>query len=106
MLFIVNPVCGKKTAKNYFISRVEPLLKTLEYDYKVIYTTRKDEATEICSKLREDNEEAFEGVVVLSGDGTLNEALKASVLLFNFWNCLSFSGVDLTKEITSFEKLS
>ena len=81
LLFIINPVCGNKTAGNYFVKKIEPLLKQLEMEYKVVYTQKKDEATEICEKLRENNEESIEGVVVLSGDGTLNEVLRGLLTL-------------------------
>ena len=79
LLFIVNPICGDKTSEDYFLDRVEPLLKRIEIDYEVIYTKKKDETTEICSRIRENNEEGFDGVVLLSGDGTLNEALRGSL---------------------------
>ena len=76
LLFIVNPVSGDRSASDYFANRIEPLLKNLEIEYEAFYTKKENDATEFCSKLRENNLTEFDGVVLLSGDGTLNEAVR------------------------------
>ena len=74
LMFIINPVAGDGSAREYFTKDVTPVLDDLEIEFQTFYTSRKTEATEICSSLRETRK--YQGIVVLGGDGTVYEAVQ------------------------------
>ena len=73
-MFIINPVAGNGSAQSHFIKNVSPVLEDLEIGLQSFYTTRKGEAQEVCESLKETKK--YEGIVVLGGDGTVNEAVR------------------------------
>ena len=71
-IFIVNPVSGKN--KGIVAGKIiEEYCKNINIDYKVIYTTKKDDAEKIAS-LYKDN---YDNIIYsVGGDGTLNEIVN------------------------------
>lgn len=71
-IFIVNPVAGK--GKGIVAGKIiEEYCKSIEVDYKVIYTTKRGDAEKI-SSLYADN---YDNIIYsVGGDGTLNEIVN------------------------------
>ena len=72
LVFIVNPVSGKKDARKFFSKSVEPLLKAMGVSYVKYETEHQGHATEICRDLNVAN---TDGIIALGGDGTANEVI-------------------------------
>jgi YegS/Rv2252/BmrU family lipid kinase len=71
---IINPISGVKSK----VGVVDALKKTLhpDFEYLVNFTERSNHATELS---REAAEEAYDAVIAVGGDGTLNEVAKGLI---------------------------
>ena len=72
ILFIVNPVAGKGKAIG-IVPKVENICKQYKCSYEIRYTNGPKDAERIA---REAGKEGFERIVVVAGDGTLNEVIN------------------------------
>ncbi len=72
ILFIVNPIAGKGKAKG-IVPQIESVCKKYEYSYDLRYTEGPRDAERIA---REAEKQGFERIVVVAGDGTLNEVIN------------------------------
>ena len=68
--FISKPLKGKKAK---LFSQIEAVLKERKIQYELHLTTRKGEAQELAAKF---SEESGNIIVVIGGDGTLNDVLQ------------------------------
>jgi YegS/Rv2252/BmrU family lipid kinase len=71
LLLVVNPCAGKQLIRNYMVEVVS-LLGQYGYSSTVHITTGRGDATEVVSKWGSN----FEAVVVVGGDGSLNEVIN------------------------------
>lgn len=74
IIFIINPVSGKRSKKN-----IPELIKNTfasQEDYKIIYTKFSGEATQIVKKYLN---KGFLKFIAVGGDGTVNEVASAIV---------------------------
>lgn len=69
---IINPIAGRTKAKRA-LCKVEKILTTKGLPYEVHYTQHKQHATEIAREL---SHVADSDIVVIGGDGTLNDVLQ------------------------------
>ena len=72
--FIVNPTSGRGKGKA-FGSQLQQKLNGLQLDYQLEYTTKPMHAQDLAAKASD----KFEVIVVVGGDGTLQEALNGMV---------------------------
>jgi YegS/Rv2252/BmrU family lipid kinase len=72
ILFIVNPVAGKGKALRT-VPQVEKICKQYNCSYEVKYTEGPRDAERIA---REAEKEGYKKIVVVAGDGTLNEVIN------------------------------
>lgn len=72
ILFIVNPVAGKGKALN-IVPNVENICRKYDCSYEIKYTNGPRDAEKIARKAEK---EGYERLVVLAGDGTLNEVIN------------------------------
>jgi len=72
--FIVNPTSGRGKGKA-FGSQLQQKLNGLKLDYQLEYTTKPMHAQDLAAKASD----KFEVIVVVGGDGTLQEALNGMV---------------------------
>lgn len=74
-IFIVNPVSGNgKSIKT--IKAIEEYCKITKVNYKIIYTNKKGEATQIANQFKNDS---CTTIFSVGGDGTLNEIVNGVV---------------------------
>lgn len=69
-LFLVNPVAGGGKALG-FVKDIDDEMRGSGLDYKILTTTKPDEATEMVESNRE-----FDICVAVGGDGTVNEVAR------------------------------
>ena len=72
--FVVNPVSGRGKGEA-FGRRLQQKLAELKLDYQLEYTTKPMHAQDLAAKASD----KFEVIVVVGGDGTLQEALNGMV---------------------------
>lgn len=72
ILFIVNPVAGKGKALD-IVPNVERICKQYNCSYDMRYTEGPRDAEKIA---REAEKQDYERIIVIAGDGTLNEAIN------------------------------
>ncbi|MDY0236014.1 MAG: diacylglycerol kinase family lipid kinase [Gudongella sp.] len=72
-LFIINPIAGSGKAKNFEVY-IGKYMKDTEIDYKVIFTTKPKEATEIVI-----NNPDYTICVAVGGDGTVGEVANGII---------------------------
>lgn len=98
-IFIINPQSGKK--KGIYIGKViDEYLKDKNINYKIHYTTEKNEATVIASRYRNPNDIVY----CLGGDGTLNEVVNGLANSSSYLSIIpSGSGNDFYKVYKNFE---
>ena len=70
---LVNPKSGRGTAKTSFSKHIEPLLTSARCSIDVVETTQRGHGTAILEKL---DVEAFDVVIVCSGDGLAHEVFN------------------------------
>ncbi|XP_075240015.1 ceramide kinase-like [Convolutriloba macropyga] len=74
LLFIINPKAGNNTAKKYFSTDIEPVLKMVDVKYEVHLTRCQGDATEVARTTK--TSPNLDGVISVSGDGTFNEVVR------------------------------
>lgn len=74
ILFIVNPIAGGGKAKSV-ISIIESEMKKREIEYKIQFTAKPHDGTQIC----EENIDKFDVFVAVGGDGTVNEVAQGLI---------------------------
>lgn len=72
LLFIINPVAGGNRAKE-LIPLIEETMKKNNLEYKLVQTTKPEEATEFAEDLE------YKNVIAVGGDGTINEVAKGLI---------------------------
>lgn len=75
ILFVVNPIAGKKKAMG-LIPKIKETMDKTDITYKITTTEKPMEATEITVK---GLKEGFDTVVAVGGDGTINEVTNGIV---------------------------
>ena len=73
MFFVVNPKSANGKTKERWENEIEPLLKSSNLEYKFQLTEYQNHATEI---VREKIKAGESFIVIVSGDGTFNEAVN------------------------------
>lgn len=71
LLFIINPNSGTKQ-KTRVPELIKKLLDETNIEHKIVFTSEPKEATTISEK----NKEAFDMIVAVGGDGTINEVAR------------------------------
>lgn len=71
-IFIVNPVSGNKKSLQA-IKAIEEYCKIIKVPYRIIYTSKKGEATQIANNFKK---ESLTTIFSVGGDGTLNEVVN------------------------------
>ena len=74
-IFIVNPVSGNKKSIQA-IKAIEEYCKILRVNYKIMYTSKVGQATQIADYFKNDSQTTIFSV---GGDGTLNEVVNGLV---------------------------
>ena len=69
---IINPQSGKKKKVNY--QNIHDILSSFSYDSEIIFTKKKNDATQIMKNLDDD----IDLVISAGGDGTLNEVVEGN----------------------------
>lgn len=72
ILFIVNPVAGKKRRQS-LVENINRLCTEGDYVYQITYTQYAGHGTELAKKAAQQN---FDIVAVAGGDGSINEVLQ------------------------------
>ena len=67
--FIINPISGTGKQKN-ILHKIEQVIDTEIFDFKIHYTERKNHATQIAQELSKSGPNI---IVAVGGDGTVNE---------------------------------
>lgn len=73
-IVVYNPVSGKEKNKEY-LEDFYTVLKKNNYDFQIIYTKQKGDATNIIENLGN-----IDLVIVAGGDGTLSEAVRGNLV--------------------------
>jgi len=73
ILFVVNPIAGKGKALN-LVPNVENICRKYNCSYEIKYTKGPRDAERIAREAGEEG--CYERIVVLAGDGTLNEVIN------------------------------
>ena len=71
--FIINPISGTGKQKN-ILHKIEQVIDTEIFDFKIHYTERKNHANQIAQELSKSGPNI---IVAIGGDGTVNEVSKA-----------------------------
>nr|CAH8876399.1 unnamed protein product [Trichobilharzia regenti] len=79
-LVLINPKSGTKKAVSIFNSKVAPIWKQMNIPYKLICTEYPGHAQEFILKLSEEEISSYRAVVACSGDGLINEVVRAIAL--------------------------
>jgi len=97
-IFIINPESGNK--KGVYIGKViDEYLRDKNINYKIYYTTEKNEATDIAKLHRNSNDIVY----CLGGDGTLNEVVNGLAYSDSYLSIIpSGSGNDFYKSCKDF----
>lgn len=75
--FIVNPVSKSGKGLKLWKNRIEPVLRAKDIGYSLDFSKEHGDVTSICSRLsRNASKEKNCTVVILGGDGTLNDAVQ------------------------------
>lgn len=98
-VFIINPKAGN--GKSLKISKIiDSFCKEKKVDYKIIYTTKPNEAEQIIQGLREHNI-----IYSVGGDGTLKEVVNGVAGTNNFLSVIPCgSGNDFEKSLNTLSK--
>ena len=73
--FIVNPTSKTGLGEKYW-QRVKTVLEERKIEYKVIFSKRTGHVEEIVRKLTRETKRDKVHMVILGGDGTVNEAIQ------------------------------
>jgi len=76
LLFFVNPYGGKRKAVSIYEDLVEPILELCKVKRTVIFTERRNHATEKLKSMSDDELASFDGVIAVGGDGTVCEVVR------------------------------
>jgi hypothetical protein len=79
LLFFVNPYGGKRRAVKIFEEHVKPILELCKVKHTVIYTKRRNHATDELRAMTDEQLQYFDGVIAVGGDGTLCEVVSFNV---------------------------
>lgn len=74
-LFIANPTAGKGKTKN-LLSSIHNYLEKKKVNYQIIVTSKPGDIINIAKK----NENDFDRIIVIGGDGTIHELINANVI--------------------------
>ncbi len=93
IVFIVNPISGTQ-GKTGVVDLIEQKLDCEKFEYSIVQTEYAGHATVLARKFSE--EEKFDAVVAVGGDGTVNEIARAIVgtsVIFGVIPCGSGNGL-------------
>ncbi len=74
--FIVNPVSRSGKGLRLWQRKIEPVLKKRNVSYSVDFSKQRGDVTKICSALSKKESDDENIIVILGGDGTLNDAVQ------------------------------
>ncbi len=75
--FIVNPVASFGKGKRQWENKIEPILLKKNIPYTVDFSKKRGDVTEICKKLSSSSASEKDCIIViLGGDGSLNDAVQ------------------------------
>ncbi len=74
--FIVNPASRSGKGQKLWDKTIEPALKKRGVDYKVHFSKKPGDLTRIARELTPASDESSTHIVVVGGDGTINETLQ------------------------------
>jgi len=96
-IFIINPVSGAGRG-NEIGKKIENIAKDNGYEFNIHYTTKKNDATDIAKKYKDEENIIYS----VGGDGTLNEVLNGIVGSKNMLSIIPVgSGNDFYRSIVS-----
>ena len=73
--FIINPTSKSGLGKKYW-KRIQPVLEEKKVEYQAVFSKKKGHTQKIMEDLCEERKEGRLHVVILGGDGTVNEAIQ------------------------------
>ncbi|CAH8875245.1 unnamed protein product [Trichobilharzia szidati] len=79
-LVLINPKSGTKKAVSIFNTKVAPIWKQMNIPYKLMCTEYPGHAQDFILKLSEEEISSYRAVVPCSGDGLINEVVRAIAL--------------------------